>query len=109
MLTVAFAPTTRGRMAAVESVSYLAIQHRTAKHPHFAGELVSGKPNKVKIVQSGFVPHLVDAASIALRWPLHNLVTFGNWVTLVHIFPNLKIQKQKKKQQRCRGKAKAIK
>ncbi|KAM1053467.1 hypothetical protein FF1_000956 [Malus domestica] len=41
VLTIAFAPATRGRIAAIESVSYLAIQHRTAKHPRFAGELVS--------------------------------------------------------------------
>ncbi|KAM1096866.1 hypothetical protein ACFX19_014600 [Malus domestica] len=43
MLTIVFAPTKKGRIAAVESVSYLAIQHRTAKRPHFAGELVSGE------------------------------------------------------------------
>ncbi|KAM2437208.1 hypothetical protein EV1_014265 [Malus domestica] len=43
MLTIVFAPTKKGRIAAVKSVSYLAIQHRTAKCPHFAGELVSGE------------------------------------------------------------------
>ncbi|KAM0956275.1 hypothetical protein ACFX11_024916 [Malus domestica] len=43
MLMVAFTPATRGRIAVVESVSYLAIQDHTAKRLHFASELVSGE------------------------------------------------------------------
>ncbi|TQE05814.1 hypothetical protein C1H46_008497 [Malus baccata] len=43
MLTIVFAPTKRGRIATVELVSYLTIQHRTAKRPRFTGELVSGE------------------------------------------------------------------
>ncbi|KAM1377820.1 hypothetical protein FF1_039279 [Malus domestica] len=29
----------------------------------------------------------VEAARTALRWALHNVVRFGDWITLVHVFP----------------------
>ncbi|KAM1098464.1 hypothetical protein ACFX19_015968 [Malus domestica] len=38
----------------------------------------------------------VEAARTALRWALHNLVRFGDWVTLVHVFPTSRSRNKNK-------------
>ncbi|KAK4361967.1 hypothetical protein RND71_017208 [Anisodus tanguticus] len=38
----------------------------------------------------------VDASRTALQWALHNLLRYGDLVTLLHVFPNLRSRSNKK-------------
>lgn len=38
----------------------------------------------------------VEAARTALKWALHNLIRFGDFITLLHVFPNSRSKNKNK-------------